>query len=84
MYGKLLAHLREQRSRQNGFFGGGGSDAELQVTTGGPGDDDSMTSPGHELTAKDLTKYAYGVAKGMEYIVSKGVSTCYFMYSRIM
>ncbi len=26
------------------------------------------------LTAKDLTKYAYGVAKGMEFIVSKGVS----------
>ncbi len=25
------------------------------------------------LTAKDLTKYAYGVAKGMEYIVSKGI-----------
>ena len=25
------------------------------------------------LTAKDLTKYVYGVAKGMEYIVSKGV-----------
>ena len=27
------------------------------------------------LTAKDLTKYVYGVAKGMEYIVSKGVRT---------
>ena len=26
------------------------------------------------LTAKDLTKFAYGVAKGMEYLVSKGVS----------
>ncbi len=27
-----------------------------------------------KLTAKDLTKYVYGVAKGMEFIVSKGVS----------
>ena len=25
------------------------------------------------LTAKDLTKFAYGVAKGMEFIISKGV-----------
>ena len=30
------------------------------------------------LTAKDLTKYVYGVAKGMEYIVSKGVRILYF------
>ena len=26
------------------------------------------------LTAKDLTKFAYGVAKGMGFIISKGVS----------
>ncbi len=29
---------------------------------------------GETLTAKDLTKFAYGVAKGMEFLVSKGVS----------
>ena len=28
---------------------------------------------GEALTSKDLTKFAYGVAKGMEYLVSKGV-----------
>jgi hypothetical protein len=38
-------------------------------------DADSVSGNSLEaLTAKDLTKYAYGVAKGMEYIVSKGVS----------
>ena len=39
--------------------------------------DDSDSVGGNSLeslTAKDLTKYVYGVAKGMEYIVSKGVS----------
>jgi len=30
---------------------------------------------GETLTAKDLTKFAYGVAKGMEFLVSKGVSS---------
>ena len=39
-------------------------------------DADSVSGNGslESLTAKDLTKYVYGVAKGMEYIVSKGVS----------
>ena len=39
-------------------------------------DTDSVSGNGslESLTAKDLTKYVYGVAKGMEYIVSKGVS----------
>ena len=38
-------------------------------------DADSVSGNGspESLTAKDLTKYVYGVAKGMEYIVSKGV-----------
>ena len=59
MYGKLLQHLRDHRSKQANFFEFSEGDAQ--------GDEDS------ELTAKCLTKYAYGVAKGMEYIVSKGV-----------
>ena len=29
---------------------------------------------GETLTSKDLTKFAYGVAKGMEFLVTKGVS----------
>lgn len=61
MHGKLLQHLRDQRSRQTTFF---------QFSEGDPTGDPADTT----LTAKDLTKYAYGVAKGMEYIVSKGVS----------
>ena len=28
---------------------------------------------GETLTSKDLNKFAYGVAKGMEFLVSKGV-----------
>ena len=60
MYGKLLQHLREQRSRQTSFF---------QFSEGDVGDVEDSS-----LTAKDLTKYAYGVAKGMEFIVSKGVN----------
>lgn len=60
MYGKLLQHLRDQRSKQTNFF---------QFSSAEQGVDDLGT-----LQAKDLTKYAYGVAKGMEYIVSKGVS----------
>ena len=47
-------------------------------------DDDTDAETGHHghrrkdsnvVTAKDLTKYAYGVAKGMEFLGSKGVST---------
>lgn len=59
MYGKLLQHLRDQRSKQTNFF---------QFSSAEQGVDDLGT-----LQAKDLTKYAYGVAKGMEYIVSKGI-----------
>ena len=62
-HGKLLQHLREQRSRQTSFF-------QFSEADPGGGDGDS----GSGLTAKDLTKYAYGVAKGMEFVVSKGVS----------
>lgn len=61
MYGKLLQHLRDQRSRQTNFF----QFSDTEQTT----DNESDT-----LNSKDLTKYAYGVAKGMEFIVSKGVS----------
>ena len=62
MHGKLLQHLRDQRSKQSSFF------------TFSEGDVGDVGDGGKALTAKDLTKYAYGVAKGMEYIVSKGVS----------
>lgn len=61
MYGKLLQHLRDQRSRQTNFFQFNDTEAQAE-----PGEESSVTS-------KCLTKYAYGVAKGMEYIVSKGV-----------
>lgn len=57
MYGKLLTHLREQRSRQSSFFNFSKDGAEV----------------GETLTSKDLTKFAYGVAKGMEFLVTKGV-----------
>jgi len=57
MYGKLLTHLREQRAKQSSFFNFSKETDELPDT----------------LTAKDLTKFAYGVAKGMEYLVSKGI-----------
>ena len=65
MYGKLLTHLREQRSKQTSLFHF--TEEDLQV----PSEDST-------ITAKDLTKYAYGVAKGMEYIVSKNVSIADF------
>jgi len=57
MYGKLLTHLREQRMKQSSFFNFSKEGSEL----------------GETLTAKDLTKFAYGVAKGMEFLVSKGI-----------
>jgi len=57
MYGKLLTHLREHRMKQSSFFNFSKDGAEV----------------GEALTSKDLTKFAYGVAKGMEYLVSKGI-----------
>ena len=66
MHGKLLTHLREQRSRNVSLFQF--TEADIQ------GEADQA-----RISSKDLTKYAYGVAKGMEYLVSKGVSiTKYF------
>ena len=61
MYGKLLTHLREHRMKQSSFFNFSKDGAEV----------------GEALTSKDLTKFAYGVAKGMEYLVSKGVCDGY-------
>ena len=58
MYGKLLTHLREQRMKQSSFFNFSKDGSEV----------------GETLTSKDLNKFAYGVAKGMEFLVSKGVS----------
>lgn len=57
MYGKLLTHLREQRMRQSSFFNFSKDGGEA----------------GETLTSKDLNKFAYGVAKGMEFLVSKGI-----------
>lgn len=57
MYGKLLTHLREHRMKQSSFFNFSKDGGEV----------------GEALTSKDLTKFAYGVAKGMEYLVSKGI-----------
>jgi len=62
MHGKLLTHLREQRTRQVSLFQF--TEADLQGESGEQA----------RISSKDLTKYAYGVAKGMEYLVSKGVS----------
>ena len=66
MYGKLLTHLREHRMKQSSFFNFSKDGGEV----------------GEALTSKDLTKFAYGVAKGMEYLVSKGVGAracCFFL-----
>lgn len=57
MYGKLLTHLREQRMRQSSFFNFSKDGGEV----------------GETLTSKDLNKFAYGTAKGMEFLVSKGI-----------
>ena len=82
MYGKLLTHLREQRSRgQTSLFDeftGGATDDILGGDSisrdGSDNEDDNGGRRSSPITAKDLTKYAYGVAKGMEYLVSKSVS----------
>ena len=83
MYGKLLTHLREQRMRQSSFFNfSKGEDPSylslypknqacfllllLHFSADGG-------EAGETLTSKDLNKFAYGVAKGMEFLVSKGV-----------
>jgi len=52
MYGKLLAFLRDHRTRQHYYNFSEDSDA---------------------LTSRDLTIFAYCVARGMEYLGSKGV-----------
>jgi serine/threonine protein kinase len=54
MYGKLLAFLRDHRTRQHYYNFSEDSDA---------------------LTSRDLTIFAYCVARGMEYLSSKGVRT---------
>ena len=81
MYGKLLTHLREQRSRGqtslfDEFTGGAGTDDILggdSISRDGSDTEDGGGRSSSTITAKDLTKYAYGVAKGMEYLVSKSV-----------
>ena len=53
MYGKLLAFLREHRTRAHYF---------------------NFSDLSSALTSRDLTVFAYCVARGMEYLVTKGVS----------
>lgn len=86
MHGKLLTHLREQRGRQTSLFQFSPADTE-GVLRGNDEDDcgdedNDDDDDGDDLyggisrksiTAKDLTKYALGVAKGMEYLISKRV-----------
>ncbi|XP_059477417.1 tyrosine kinase receptor Cad96Ca-like [Neocloeon triangulifer] len=57
MYGKLLAFLRDHRTRRD----------FLQFSSS---DDDGGEQA---LTSWDLTHFAYCIAKGMEYLVSRGI-----------
>ena len=79
-HGKLLTHLRELRGRQSlfDFADPAGNGALLDAEPGVSGGKDKGSSS--SVTAKDLTKYAYGVAKGMEFLVSKGVSARPLLY----
>ncbi|KAL1131377.1 hypothetical protein AAG570_010994 [Ranatra chinensis] len=52
MYGKMLAFLREHRTRAHYF---------------------NFSDLSSALTSRDLTVFAYCVARGMEYLVSKGI-----------
>lgn len=52
MYGKLLAFLREHRTRAHYF---------------------NFSDLSSALTSRDLTFFAYCVARGMEYLVTKGI-----------
>ncbi|XP_024083123.1 macrophage colony-stimulating factor 1 receptor 2-like, partial [Cimex lectularius] len=52
MYGKLLAFLREHRTRAHYF---------------------NFSDLSSALTSRDLTVFAYCVARGMEYLVTKGI-----------
>ena len=88
MYGKLLTHLRDQRSKQTSLFH---FTEEVNIIDlmkltkkkkrilifnlnySESFQDLQQPSEDSSITAKDLTKYAYGVAKGMEFIVSKNV-----------
>lgn len=54
MYGKLLAFLRDHRTRAHYYNFSDATDA---------------------LTSRDLTVFAYCVARGMDYLSNKGVST---------
>ena len=74
MYGKLLTHLREQRMRQSSFFNFSKGEYQDQehFWCSRPSSSDGGEA-GETLTSKDLNKFAYGVAKGMEFLVSKGV-----------
>ena len=81
MYGKLLTHLREQRSRGqtslfDEFTGGAGTDDILggdSISRDGSDTEDGGGRSSSTITAKDLTKYAYGVAKGMDFLVYKSI-----------
>lgn len=54
MYGKLLAFLRDRRTRSHYF---------------------NFSDSTASLTSRDLTVFAYCVARGMDFLVSKKVRT---------
>ena len=58
MYGKLLAFLRDHRTRQHYY---------------------NFSEDSEALTSRDLTIFAYCVARGMEYLGTKGVR-CSLIY----
>jgi Protein tyrosine and serine/threonine kinase len=62
MYGKLLTFLRDHRTRRD-------------ILHFSSSDDDGGEQA---LNSWDLTHFAYCIAKGMEYLVSRGVSDSQF------
>lgn len=61
MYGKLLAFLRDRRTRSHYF---------------------NFSDSTASLTSRDLTVFAYCVARGMDFLVSKKVWNRYFRFYR--
>jgi len=60
MYGKLLAFLRDRRTRSHYF---------------------NFSDSTASLTSRDLTMFAYCVARGMDFLVSKKVRTALFFFT---
>jgi hypothetical protein len=63
MYGKLLAFLRDRRTRSHYF---------------------NFSDSTASLTSRDLTMFAYCVARGMDFLVSKKVrNVLFYAYIKI-